>query len=124
MAIALLNVMPTFSRLHHSMAQASSPATQAVALCTVAGLKQAALPLLMHLADHAVFGDAGLPQKPIAHGDCDYCPLLTGMVALALLILGLLAPSSARASTTFSTTTCLDSPYPCGLGSRGPPRML
>lgn len=59
-----------------------------------------------------------------AHMDCDYCPLLLSLLAFAALLLLalpvvlLLRMPAARAWSRWPE------PYPCGLGSRGPPRLM
>lgn len=81
LAVALLNAVPTVSRLQQAFGSASAPASLPVsaptlsssatahALCTALGLQQVALPLLAHLADHARDGDSALPHAPSHRGD-------------------------------------------------------
>ena len=112
-AMLLLALLPTLGRLAQAGQGAAADAwTQ---LCTVSGMKLVKLPMS--------FGhpDAPAPDQGGSGADCDYCPLLGNLVAtvaaLLLVALGFASPASAPLRAAAPRR----SPYPSGLGSRGPP---
>lgn len=62
-----------------------------------------------------------LPPVPVDGPDCDYCPLLASLVAVAQP--GFALPGGAAASAVFPARAAPRLPWlhPNGLGSRGPP---
>ncbi len=145
-AALLLAAVPTLGRLAPQLSQAMQAAHEGlVALCTAQGLRYvgpdspiAASTLVAagHGAGHVpahgsghghhdAHGGAAPGPLPHEHGepDCAYCPLLLSLLVagcwlLRLRPLGVRGSQPARfraASRAFL--------HPCGLGSRGPPRM-
>ncbi|MFZ2236127.1 MAG: DUF2946 family protein [Dokdonella sp.] len=118
-AAMLLSAMPTVNRLHQAM-QADSAVGITVAMCTVAGLKLVTLPLSAAFAASEEV-DRHDRQKEHPMHDCDYCPVLAGLIALVLLVLGLWRARLASAPPILRTAPRIAQYHPCGLGSRGPP---
>lgn len=113
-AMLLLACLPTLGRLASPSADAGSSSVWA-ALCTMTGLKY---------VEVQVGDPAPQPHKPLHGEDCDYCPLLTAVVALALWLAMVwparaVAPSAVRLRAPHREYL-----HPCGLGSRGPPIAL
>ena len=82
-----------------------------------------------HALHHGAHADpaAPVPDRPLpaphhgASGDCDYCPLLQGLLTPGI---GPPAPALALAPADprwVGSDARFDTPYPTGLGSRGPP---
>ncbi|AWV06520.1 DUF2946 family protein [Marilutibacter maris] len=121
LAAVLLVLLPTLGRLAESRSQSdglAGPGVYLGAICTVAGLRY--LPLPSGGADT----DTGTTPSDLPGADCDYCPLLASLLLLALWLLAFPPPRR-----TSSGSPCGDDPhaqwrYPCGLGSRGPPRAF
>lgn len=111
-AMLLLACLPTLGRLASSSDEESGSVL--AALCTMTGLKYVEVPL----------GDpAPQPRKSMGE-DCAYCPLLTAVAAFSLW-LALAWPSLVAAShVPVKSAPHRKNPYPCGLGSRGPPLAL
>lgn len=109
----LLACLPTLGRLASSSDDGAAGSVLA-ALCTMTGLKYVEVPL----------GDpAPQPRKAMGE-DCAYCPLLTAVAVFALW-LALAWPSPVAAPRAERTSAShRKNPYPCGLGSRGPPLAL
>ncbi len=129
LAALLLALVPTLGRLTQASAtpHAASPAQEALAaLCTMEGMKQVALPVLAAASAHAHMphdAPAPMPHHPQgdAGQDCDYCPLLASLVALAAIALGLWPRPDSSISITARPAIRVAHRHPSGLGSRGPP---
>lgn len=117
-AILLLAFVPTLGRLAGAQAQGGWDRAGAylTAICTVAGLKYVQLPA----------GDAGAADTPSGHpgADCDYCPLLASLLLLGWWLLAFPSPWPTRSTPRRGAQAHGRRRHPCGLGSRGPPRML
>ncbi len=118
MAMMLLSLLPTIGRLAQSQApvHAAHAGIAEVALCTVQGLKQVAL----SLASATSLSQPDAPPPRPAH-DCDYCPLLAGLVALAVVALLFWPQALPAPATHFRDARRIATRHPSGLGSRGPP---
>ena len=114
-AALLLALLPSVGRLYQA-AQSAPPDT--IALCTVEGFKQAAAPLWA-LADAAAH-HRNPGGEPSAH-DCDYCPLLSGLVVLAFIALAFWPLATFSPRRIEAASPRVGRRHPCGLGSRGPP---
>lgn len=126
-AVLLLAVMPTLSRWLDSRHVA--PAEVAMAMCTGAGMT-----MLSGHRGHAPAPDAAsmshpepspMPMGGMHDGDvCAYCPLLTSLLPV-LLVLALVLPPLRRIRLP-SWATPAQAAQPClsGLGARGPPILL
>ena len=114
-AAMLLSLLPTIGRIAQAQAPVHAGIAE-VALCTVQGLKQVALPL----ATSASLQQPDAPAPRPAH-DCDYCPLLAGLVALAVVTLLLWPQALPAPATHFRDARRIATRHPSGLGSRGPP---
>ena len=114
-AVLLLALMPSASRLLASRAVADGHGSGWAELCTVAGLK------LVKLAP-ATPQAPGDPAQGHGHdGDCAYCPLLASLstpTAGPVLLLAALPPSTVPA---LRISQFAAAPRIGGLGSRGPP---
>ena len=129
LAALLLALLPTLGRLAQAStaSHTTSIAQQALtALCTMEGLKQVALPVLAATSMHAHMqhdAPAPMPHHPQgdAGQDCDYCPLLASLVALAAIALGLWPHPASSLSLTARAPIRVAHRHPPGLGSRGPP---
>ncbi|MBS0200616.1 MAG: DUF2946 family protein [Proteobacteria bacterium] len=115
LAVLLLATLPTLGRLQATTSMAGMHATK-VALCTVSGLRSIQLEL-------APSHDATTPVAPEhhQHDDCAYCPLLAGLVQLAVTPALYLPPPDASKRPHARTTTRITSVANTGLGARGPP---
>ena len=117
-AAMLLSLLPTVGRLAQAAAPTHEPhdGIAAVALCTVQGLRRIALP-------PALAQKPPRPEAPAPHPaqDCDYCPLLAGLVALAIVALALWPPALPVPLERFRDAHRIAAHHPSGLGSRGPP---
>lgn len=146
-AALLLAAVPTLGRLAPQLSQAVHAAHEGlVALCTAQGLRYvslaprtAATDLAGHGASHAAGhgghpgrvhhdhgGDGGPPQPPPhEHGapDCAYCPLLLSLLVAGCWLLWLRAGGVRAVPPTRFRAASRAFLHPCGLGSRGPPRM-
>ncbi|WP_324319416.1 DUF2946 domain-containing protein [Arenimonas sp.] len=111
LAMALLALAPTISRLRAPDQHGGNGVW--AEMCTLAGLKWVKLP----------GGDgAGIPKPSAAMGDdCAYCPLLNALATLFVLAVLLLPRLRADIAQVFFVAPRRSSPYPSGLGSRGPP---
>lgn len=129
LAAMLLALLPTLGRLAQASTapQPTSITQQALtALCTMEGMKQVALPVLAAAATHAHLQHDAPPPMPHhpqgdAGQDCDYCPLLASLVALAAIALGLWPRPDSSISITARPAIRVAHRHPSGLGSRGPP---
>lgn len=129
LAALLLALLPTFGRLAQASTapHTASIAQQALtALCTMEGMKQVALPVLAAVATHAHLqqdAPAPMPHHPQgdAGQDCDYCPLLASLVALAAIALGLWPWTAHPGGAPALASARIAHRHPSGLGSRGPP---
>lgn len=129
LAALLLALVPTLGRLAQAASAARAiPVTQPaiVALCTIQGMKQVALPVLAAAATHAHLrhdAPAPMPHHPQgdAGQDCDYCPLLASLTALAAIALGLWPRPASALSMAPRAAIRVARRHPSGLGSRGPP---
>nr|WP_280515004.1 DUF2946 family protein [Xanthomonas sp. A1809] len=118
LAMALLLAMPIASRVMAS----SSGGTHATwsQLCTASGLK------LVKTVDTSSVPDSELPTAPsIDHmdGDCPYCPLAAGMMALLFGLLLSLCFTPQRGIRNWRRDIARLFLHPNGLGSRGPPLL-
>ncbi|PJJ98304.1 hypothetical protein CO615_09880 [Lysobacteraceae bacterium NML75-0749] len=112
LAALLLAMLPTLGRLAQA---ASSTASEPIAVCTVNGVQ------LITAASQPPDGSL-LPDQPALH-DCAYCPLLAGLLILAVLILRLLQrPPVIRPS--IPAPPVANHYRLAGLGPRGPPASL
>lgn len=123
-AMLLMALLPTIGRLVQAQAQPQPDGIGAywTAMCTSTGMAMSN-PVAVSSAHALSSHDMPAPTPSRGHFgmDCDYCPLLAGLVVLAVcMLLALvqlaLAPRPPRAATAVFAT-----PHPCGLGSRGPP---
>ena len=129
LAALLLALLPTLGRLAQASTapHTASIAQQALtALCTMEGMKQVALPVLAAASTHAhLQHDAPAPMPHHPQGDagqeCDYCPLLASLVALAAIALGLWPRPASALSMAPRAAIRVAHRHPSGLGSRGPP---
>lgn len=113
-AMLLLAFLPTLGRLATPSAADEGSSVWA-ALCTMTGLKYVEVP---------ASDPAPQPHKPLHGEDCAYCPLLTAVAVFALwLALAWPAPVVLLLASRASAPR-RKNPYPCGLGSRGPPLAL
>lgn len=117
LAALLLALVPTFGRLYQAD-QAAHASPTLVALCTAGGLTRSVLAL--PAPQPALGQDQGAPA-PADHFDCDYCPLLGGLLS-PLPPLPAVALRLCRGSPAVVIASArIDSGHPSGLGSRGPP---
>lgn len=110
LAALLLALVPTSGRLYQGLAETDAVSVQ---ICTLEGLKTLTLPAA---GDDNHGGDSGHS----AH-DCDYCPLLSSLLAPAVFVAALPAPAGP-ASRPLACAGVTSDAHPCGLGARGPPR--
>jgi len=131
-AALLLAAVPTLGRLAPKLALATQAAhAELVALCTAQGLEYvdpAALQAGVHAhsASHAGHADHdGTPERPHDHGapDCAYCPLLLSLLVAGAWLLWLRAAAARAPLPSWSARPSRAFVHPCGLGSRGPPRV-
>lgn len=117
LAMLLLLAVPTAGRIATSHGETGTSAL--TALCTIAGLRYVSVeqaPAPLPLPD---------PAKPQHPGmDCDYCPLLATVVALAVLFVLLPWLFRRESGERILSATRVAAFHPCGLGSRGPPAVL
>ncbi|MBJ6978349.1 DUF2946 family protein [Luteimonas sp. MC1895] len=115
LAALMLVAVPTAGRLVHV---ASGAAHDAGA--------HSALQAGHHAHAATAAPDAGAPGAPLAapgDADCDYCPLLSSLLAttrFATTPAAVLPPTTRPASPAAPRLPWL---HPSGLGSRGPPRL-
>jgi hypothetical protein len=111
LAVLLLALVPTFGRLAQAAGHDPLDARGTVAMCTARGLERVP--------------DPGHPEPAPHHdnGDCAYCPLLGSAVPPAPQVALAAAPAPAPALCTPSSSARVGAQHPCGLGSRGPPRV-
>jgi len=119
-AMLLLATVPTLGRLVPHGARAAQDGW--AALCTATGLKYVQLAASGAQDGH----DDGAPMHPGGHDgpDCAYCPLLASLLAVACLLTLLREVAIGAAVSVRRITVARPSPYPCGLGSRGPPLLF
>lgn len=111
-AMLLLACLPTLGRLASS--DEDGAGSVLAALCTMTGLKYVEVPI----------GDpAPQPRKGMGE-DCAYCPLLTAAAVFALCLALAWPPPPAAPRAPRTSAPHRKNPYPCGLGSRGPPLAL
>jgi hypothetical protein len=72
---------------------------------------------------HPLGGAPARHSLPIGgnHDDCPYCPLLSALAGLTVLIALLLPQCAACKVRTQWPSRRIVGVYPCGIGSRGPP---
>ena len=124
LAMLLLALMPTVHRLLAERAAPASPGAGAgwVELCTATGMKL--VKLGAGVADPAADADlapAGNHASDASLGDCAYCPLLQATLAVALALLLVARLRHQSEALPWRRAWHANAPYPCGLGSRGPP---
>lgn len=124
LAALLLAVVPTLGRLAPRVAHAGL-----AALCTAEGLRYVEVAAFAAATPVAGPHHAGAPGTAPGHPhdpgapDCTYCPLLLSLLAasIAFALLRAQAPAPARFAAVASARR--RQRHPCGLGSRGPPRL-
>jgi hypothetical protein len=135
LAMLLLALMPTVHRLLAERAAPAGAGAGWVELCTGTGLKlvklgagfsaAAGTDLAAGETDLAAaakdFSSAGSHAGDASLGDCAYCPLLQATLAVALALLLVARLRHRDAAVPWRSARHADAPYPCGLGSRGPP---
>jgi len=113
-AVLLLVLAPTLSRL------LDSPSSRAGGLwesmCTAHGLQLVRLPI-------GSLDSPQLPDQGEQRGDCDYCPLLNALTALAVCAILLLPPVIARFAASPRRSPPQTRVFFGNLGARGPPLM-
>ncbi|MGY1529353.1 DUF2946 family protein [Luteimonas sp. A649] len=121
-AVMLLLVLPTAGR----MLQAPGAAASVIVSGHAGSDHVAPGAAHAHHGHHAtqVAGDGErpvLPPGPVDGPDCDYCPLLASLVAVAQP--GFVLPRGSTAWAVFPAYAAPRLPWfhPSGLGSRGPP---
>lgn len=142
-AALLLAAVPTLGRLAPQLSQAVHAAHQGLlALCTTQGLRYVSLAPragadavsghgVSHGAGHgghpgaAHHSHGGDGAPPHDHGapDCAYCPLLLSLLVAGCWLLWLHAGGVHGMPPTRFRAASRAFLHPCGLGSRGPPRM-
>jgi len=110
-AALLLVLVPTAGRVIHASAAVAGThaAHQGYAHARHAG----------HGAGHG--RQDGDSRPAIGDPDCDYCPLLTSMVAVPGIAFDVVQVPPATATAVGPRMPRLRWLHPCGLGSRGPP---
>lgn len=120
LAILLVALMPTVSRWLES--SASRLPQTVLAMCTGEGLAWAKPGLLR--GDGGVPVPSRTPMGDMPDGVCGYCPLLSAL-APVLLVLALFLPPLRRRLLPASTSPAPRAPPRLrGLGARGPPILL
>lgn len=121
LAAVLLAAVPTLGRIAQAQ-QVPDAATLAANFCG-----DAHAPLHRMLA---LWQKEQALRQPMQspHGehtpDCDYCPLLASLVALAFIALGVWSPGTRTFRLLRVGSAHLAFRHPSGLGSRGPPVTL
>lgn len=113
-AMLLLTVVPTLGRLQ---APAMTGAGKIALLMPMhAGMSSMAMPERAH---------PGVPALPDGMSpDCQYCPLLTAMTVIVMVLLGALLRLAPMIVPARRDAPRHSFEYPRGLGSRGPPVFL
>ncbi|MBP6748566.1 MAG: hypothetical protein KA144_02920 [Xanthomonadaceae bacterium] len=116
-AVWLLVAMPTLGRWAGAAGGAHRANDGWVAVCTATGLRY--LPV-------SAFSDGDLPPTPVPgpDEDCSYCPLLSVMVPAAIPALPTTKTKPIGPPHHSPADATIETPHPCGLGSRGPPPVL
>jgi len=115
LAILLLALVPTAGRIAQAQASGHQAVSSWAELCTAQGLRKVLLP-----APH----ETPVPSPaPHAGADCEYCPLLAAVVAPAVATVAVPPQALPPALCTSPDSTVRSGPHPCGLGSRGPPKV-
>ncbi|VXB59015.1 conserved hypothetical protein [Luteimonas sp. 9C] len=117
-AVLLLALLPSAGRLAH--AQDASPRMILMEMCTMGS------DALIRIVDpRSLLDDAAprpVPSEHLDMQDCGYCPLLaTALLAVVWCAIARLLHVAHRAPV--ARIVRLAERHPCGLGSRGPPRM-
>ncbi|MGY0505874.1 DUF2946 family protein [Luteimonas sp. e5] len=119
LAALLLALVPSIGRLHQAFATADA-AMPTMAMCTMDGMREVALPAWA-VADPAA--EADTPDVPRSAHDCDYCPLLAGLLGVQPLDPAAWLPSAFTGLLPLRDAPRVGMRHPSGLGSRGPPRL-
>ncbi len=121
MSALLLAAVPTLGRIAETR-QAPDATTLAAHFCGDPGAPATRLAALWQ-QEQALRQAIEQPEGERRHADCDYCPLLAALVIPAIPSLALAArPPALRGWQPVARIRC-DEPHPCGLGSRGPPKL-
>jgi hypothetical protein len=121
LAMLLLALMPTVHRLLAERATPAGAGMGWVELCTATGLKLVKLGIPETAAADMDLAPAGNHAGDASLGDCAYCPLLQATLAVALALLLVARLRHRDAAVPWRSAWHAIAPYPCGLGSRGPP---
>ena len=116
----LLAVVPTLGRIAEAR-HAPDAATLSAHFCGDPGAPATRLAALWQ-AERALRDALQPPEGKRPHADCDYCPLLAGLIIPAIPALAPAppAPAALRGGQP-DRTIHRDQRHPSGLGSRGPP---
>jgi hypothetical protein len=123
-AALLLALVPTIGRVFAPglLAGADGSAEPCPMSMDMPGLNDMpGMPGMSHMP--AMGGTTTRHSAPIGrnHDDCPYCPLLSALAGLTVLIVLLLPQCAACTVPTRWSSPRIVAVYPCGLGSRGPP---
>ncbi len=114
LALLLLVAVPTASRFVH--AAHGTAHVHALASTTAHGHAHGALPV------EGLRPDGRAPLRPApGDADCDYCPLLSALLAPIALPFPAHIPPRLYAAIPWPASPRLPWLHPSGLGSRGPP---
>lgn len=129
LAILLVAMMPTISRVllsngvgmpaasmhagHHGMTHHAATAMDGMVMPHGQG----------HDGHGQMHGTQKKSPSPMDDEVCDYCPLLSSLAPLVLLVLLLAAPQSRRFVARLDRTHAAKPPLLHGLGARGPPSV-
>ena len=120
-AVLLLALMPTLGRIFvpGSLAGGDGSDEPCPMSMDIPGMND--MSSMSH--QQAMGGTTARHSVPIGsnHDDCPYCPLLSALAGLTVLIALLLPQCAARTVRTQWSSPRIVAVHPCGLGSRGPP---